>query len=399
MQHNKSVIIFIFVHKAYFALKFKRVKKIVLIILAILPAFVFAQVGKYTILGTLGAYNAPAKVYLRYMYNGKVNTDSVTLKNGKFQFSGPAGSSPVNGLIMLNAKGTGPNYDDYKPIYLEKGTITISGADLIGNAKVAGTKTNEDNERYNLALKPVNDAYDALEARKKAATPDQQKSDAFDKENNQAEKAIEAQEADANKKFIHDNPGSYISIVALEGYAYNADYVDIAPLFNGLTDEIKQTDAGKKFAERLPKIKAVALGATAPEFAEADTNGKIINLSSFRGKYVLIDFWASWCSPCRGENPNMVKAFNHYKGQKFTIIGISLDQPTGKKAWLAAIHKDGLTWTQVSDLKYWDSKTAGLYAVRGIPQNFLLDPDGKIIAKNLRGNDLEDKLEELFGKI
>jgi len=375
------------------------VKKIVLIILAILPAFVFAQVGKYTILGTLGAYNAPAKVYLRYMYNGKVNTDSVTLKNGKFKFSGTVGNSPVNGLLMLNAKGTGPNYDDYKPIYLEKGTITISGADLIGNAQVAGTKTNEDNERYNLALKPVNDEYDALEARKKAATPDQQKSDAFDKENNQAEKAIEAQEADANKKFIHDNPGSYISIVALEGYAYNADYVDIAPLFNGLTDEIKQTDAGKKFAERLPKIKAVALGATAPEFAEADTNGKIINLSSFRGKYVLIDFWASWCGPCRGENPNVVKAFNQYKGQKFTIIGVSLDQPTGKKVWLAAIHKDGLTWTQVSDLKYWDSKTAGLYAVRGIPQNFLLDPDGKIIAKNLRGNDLEDKLEELFGKI
>jgi peroxiredoxin len=185
----------------------------------------------------------------------------------------------------------------------------------------------------------------------------------------------------------------------LETFAYGADYVDIAPLFNGLSPAIKASEGGKQFAERLPKLKAVALGATAPGFAEADTAGKMVSLSSFRGKYVLIDFWASWCGPCRQENPNVVKAFNHYKGQKFTIVGVSLDRPGGKDKWLKAIHNDGLAWTQLSDLKFWDSKAAGLYAVRGIPQNFLLDPNGKIIGKNLRGEDLENKLEELFGKI
>ena len=185
----------------------------------------------------------------------------------------------------------------------------------------------------------------------------------------------------------------------MEGFAYGADYVDIAPLFNGLSPAIKASESGKQFAERLPKIKAVALGAIAPEFAEADTAGKMVSLSSFRGKYVLIDFWASWCGPCRQENPNVVKAFNHYKGQKFTIVGVSLDRPGAKDKWLKAIHKDGLAWTQLSDLKFWDSKAAGLYAVRGIPQNFLLDPDGKIVGKNLRGEDLENKLEEIFGKI
>ncbi len=143
----------------------------------------------------------------------------------------------------------------------------------------------------------------------------------------------------------------------------------------------------------------MALGATAPEFAEADTAGKVISLSSFRGKYVLIDFWASWCGPCRRENPNVVKAYNTYKGKNFTILGVSLDRPNAKDKWLAAIHKDGLTWNHVSDLKFWDSKAAGLYAVRGIPQNFLLDPNGKIIGKNLRGEDLQNKLAELFGKI
>ena len=373
-------------------------KRIVFIALACLPAVVFAQ-DKFTVQGTLGAYNAPAKVYIQYRVGSKVKTDSVTLKNGSFQFSGTVTGDPVYANLMFNSKGTGINYNDYKALYLEKGTVTVTGDDLLGKAKVTGTKTNDDNTRYDAALKPVNDAYDALEAKKKVATPEQLQSAAFDKENNRAEKAIEIQEAEANKKFINDNPDSYISLVALEGYAYAADYVDIAPLFNGLSPALKQTDAGKKFAERLPKIKAVALGAAAPEFAEADTSGKTVSLSSFRGKYVLIDFWASWCGPCRHENPNVVKAFNRFKGQNFTIIGVSLDKTGAKDKWLAAIHKDGLTWTQVSDLKFWDSKAAALYAVRGIPQNFLLDPNGKIIAKNLRGDDLDDKLEELFGKI
>ena len=366
--------------------------------LACLPAFVFAQEGKYIIKGVLGNYNAPAKVYIQYHIEKKVKTDSAVLKNGAFQFSGTVSGDPVYANLLFNAKGTGPNYNDYKEVYLEKGTITVTGADSLAKAKVAGTKANEDNARYDAALKPVNDAYSALAAKKKAATPEQQKSDSFDKENDKIEKGITAKEAEINKQFIHDNPDSYISLVALENYAYGADYVDIAPLFAGLSPQVKATDAGKKFDERLPLIKSVALGAIAPQFVEADTSGKTIKLTSFRGKYVLIDFWASWCGPCRAENPNVVKAFNHYKGQNFSIIGVSLDQPNGKKAWLAAIHKDGLAWTQVSDLKYWDSKVAVQYAVRGIPQNFLLDPTGKIIAKNLRGDDLENKLEEVLAK-
>jgi thiol-disulfide isomerase/thioredoxin len=122
-------------------------------------------------------------------------------------------------------------------------------------------------------------------------------------------------------------------------------------------------------------------------------------LSSYKGKYVLIDFWASWCGPCRQENPNVVKAYNKYKTKKFTIIGVSLDKPGAKDAWMSAIKNDGLTWTQVSDLQFWDNKAAKLYGITSIPQNFLLDPTGKIIAKNLRGGDLEAKLAEIFGKI
>ena len=327
-------------------------KKTILIAAALLPALAFAQ-GKYKVAGALGTYDAPAKVYIQYRVDKKTMTDSVTLKGGKFEFSGTVTGDPVSAVLMFNSKGTGTNYNDYKSIYLELGTITVTGTDSLHKATVDGTKTNIDNGRYDLAMKPISDAYNDLQAKQSKASPEEQKSEAFAKENNKAEKAIEAREAEINKKFIHDNPDSYLSLNVLEDYAYGADYVDIAPLFSSLSPAIQGTDAGKKFAERLPKLKAVAMGATAPEFAEADTAGKMVSLSSFRGKYVLIDFWASWCGPCRHENPNVVKAFNHYKGQKFTILGVSLDRPTGKDKWLAAIHKDGLAWTQVSDLKFW----------------------------------------------
>jgi len=375
-------------------------KKIVLLALASLPAMVFAQGGQYSVQGSIGKLNAPAKVYLRYFPEKKTVTDSVVLQDGKFKFSGTTKSdAPMMAYLMLNKKGTGASYDDYKVVYLEPGTITVNSVDTLGSAAIAGTKTNDDNAKYELASKPVNSAWEALDAKMKAASDDEKKSDAFQKETNKTEKAISLQSKEIERKFIQDNPDSYISFNLLQSVAYSSDYPEIISLYNVLSPKIKASESAKKFAELLPKLKNVALGATAPEFAEADTAGKIVNLSSFRGKYVLIDFWASWCGPCRAENPNVVKAYNKYKNQKFTILGVSLDRPGAKDKWMAAIHKDGLTWNHVSDLKFWDSKEAGLYAVRGIPQNFLLDPDGKIIAKNLRGEDLNNKLEELFGKI
>lgn len=375
-------------------------KRTILITLACLPALAFSQTTKFTIDGGLDAgLNSPAKVYLEYFPNGKTVKDSATVKDGKFHFGGTLDSAdPVMGYLILKKEGAGPHTRDYTQIYLEKGIIKVSSPDSLNDATIEGTPTNDDNATYHKLMKPVDAAYDSLEKVQDAATPEQKQSDDFQRSINQKEKEIEGRESVLNKKFIQDHPNSYLCMNVLENYAYGADYADIAPLFNGLSPQVKATEAGKKFAERLPVLKSVALGATAPEFTEADTSGKMISLASFRGKYVLVDFWASWCGPCRHENPNVVRAYNRFKDQNFTIIGVSLDQPNGKQRWLNAIHHDGLTWTQVSDLKFWNSKTAALYGVRGIPANFLIDPNGKIIAKNLRGNDLEDKLAQIFGK-
>lgn len=142
------------------------------------------------------------------------------------------------------------------------------------------------------------------------------------------------------------------------------------------------------------QLENVQIGKVAPAFSLPDTAGVSVSLSDFRGKYVLLDFWASWCPPCRRENPNVVKAFNEYKDKNFTVVGISLDKDKDK--WLKAIADDHLTWTHLSDLKYWDSEIPALYGVRGIPANVLLDPEGVIIAKNITGEELHKKLQEVI---
>lgn len=165
--------------------------------------------------------------------------------------------------------------------------------------------------------------------------------------------------------------------------------------FSTISEKQQQSFYGEIIKNQIEEATFAAIGTPAIEFSQNDTSGVSVSLSSFKGKYVLVDFWASWCKPCRQENPNVVRAFEKFKSKNFTVLGVSLDR--SKTDWLNAIATDGLQWTQVSDLKYWNNEAAAKYRIQSIPQNILVDPNGIIVGKNLRGEELEMKLCELLG--
>lgn len=201
------------------------------------------------------------------------------------------------------------------------------------------------------------------------------------------------------KAFVKENPSSYFCLdIVAQLLSMDTDFPEAEALFNSLSEEVRNSDNGKRLEQQMASKKKTAIGSVAPDFTQPNQDDKPVKLSDFRGKYVLIDFWASWCGPCRKENPHVVKAYAEFKDKNFEILGVSLDNPGQKQTWLKAVEKDGLTWPQVSDLKGWQNEAAQLYGVSSIPQNFLIDPNGVIIAKNLRGDALTKKLAEILNK-
>jgi peroxiredoxin len=198
------------------------------------------------------------------------------------------------------------------------------------------------------------------------------------------------------KKFVKTHPASYASPSIAVGLSYEMEAEEIESMINGLDTAVAALPQIKSLRERVAVMKSVSVGQKAPDFTMSDVNGNPVTLSSKIGsKLLLIDFWASWCNPCRQENPNVVKVYNEFHKKGFDVFGVSLDQK--KEAWVKAIADDKLSWTHVSDLQYWNNAAAKLYAVNSIPANFLLDETGKIIGKNLRGEALYNKITEVLG--
>jgi peroxiredoxin len=346
----------------------------------------------YQLVATLGDVPDSTQVFLQYALDNKSITDTTYVIDNQFAFSDTIENPFYASLIIKGEKR------DVKGLYIEKGKIIVKSADLLKNAEVISP--------MNIALKewtdidkPFDEGMEELNSKWTAASDDEKKNPAFmEKLNLVADSLTEARKGYA-VDFVKSHPDSYFSLHALfpiiMGYKPDVAYAD--SIFALYSPELRATEAGQKVAKQIESWKNVAIGATAPDFTQNDPEGKPVKLSDFRGKYLLIDFWASWCVPCRKENPNVVKAYQKYKNKNFDILGVSLDGGNDSLAkWTKAIEADKLAWTQVSDLKGWDNEVSQRYGVRGIPANFLLDPEGKIIAKDLRGDDLDKKLAEIL---
>lgn len=326
--------------------------------------------------------------YLTDFKDGEmIKLDSTKIVDGKFSFKGK--------MDLPEARYI--NFNDGKErivLFVENDSIHISGSLTdVSAIKITGSSSNDIFNDFKQNLKTHDDKLNEIIDRYYAAEEagKNEELEKIDAEYYAAE--------DVKLKFVEDfvkmNKSSvvapFIGLRFLAG-AYELGKLDsLAKMFEKDAAESVYT---KLINERVAILKSTQEGVPAPEFSQNDADGNPIALSSFKGKYVLIDFWASWCGPCRAENPNVVAAFKKYNSKGFEVFGVSLDD--NKEKWLEAIEKDGLTWKQVSDLKGWGNAVAKQYGVQGIPHSILVDKEGVIVAKNLRGEDLHKKLAEVL---
>lgn len=298
-------------------------------------------------------------VYLRHGQTEKI--DSVRATAGQFTFTGEIGDPELCRLAVVGQSGSKEFRTEF---FLEKGVLHVkANKESMAKAVITGT--------------PVQDEFRQYQEKERAAGP-------WPKPRQFAISYIKA------------HPAAYASVIALDSYfSFDPnDMKSLDSLFHCLDPMIQNSFNGQLVKATLDAEMRTSVGRTAPSFDQPDIDGHPVSLSSFNGKYVLIDFWASWCGPCRAGNPAVLKAYKAYHDKGLFILAVSLDN--SRNDWLAAVKKDGLPWTQVSDLQGWKNSAAIEYGVRGIPVNFLLDKDGTIIAKGLRGEELEKKLSELL---
>ncbi|MGE5107990.1 MAG: redoxin domain-containing protein [Sphingobacteriales bacterium] len=355
-------------------------------IIFFLPLLAGAQTsGKsFSVNGTIKGVANGTTVFI---FNEEISSDTVAkakVSNGKFTLKGTV---PEKALYYIGFSNNPKRYY----LYVDNLPMVFTGdINILDKASVTGSPVHDEFKGMTKIFDPLLNKLNQLGAAYNTATNSQKKDSLF----TQIRATVEKIDANVDS-YIKKKQGSDVSaLILLITSNLSQDYTILEDRFTSLKEPVQNSYYGKSLQSIINNAKIGAVGTNAVDFTQADTNGVPVSLSSFKGKYVLVDFWASWCGPCRHENPNLVAAFNEFKEKNFTVLGVSLDK--GKAPWLQAIKDDGLNWTHVSDLKFWSNEVAQLYKITGIPQNILVDPNGKIIAKNLRGEELQQKLKEIL---
>jgi peroxiredoxin len=374
--------------------------KLLLVFYLSVSAFCTLQAQEFKIEGSFVTDRSVKLIQLKYTTGKNDISDSTTLNNGRFNFKDKLTETTLATLIFRFELANGEKRPriELKYFYIEPGNIEIDIKDSVKFAKITGSKSQIAYEEFNKMLEPY--TAKSMQITSVIMKNLREGNSTDSKKNASIYQAIEQEKKEkVYLPYVLQNPNSPIALALLRTYAgFDFEASKIEPIFESFPLSVQKSPSGLVFRENIETEKKTGIGAYALPFTQNDTIGKPVSLSSFKGKFVLLDFWASWCSPCRHENPNVVKAFHQFKDNNFTVLSVSLDRPDKHQAWMDAIHADGLTWTHVSDLKFWKNEVAVLYGITAIPQNFLIDPTGKIIAKNIKGEELFKKLNEVLPK-